>query len=58
MQLLSIPTDHNFSDYLACGIDGFLFPLEDFSCDFFSFFLWMKSKSSERKRVRCLVLLS
>lgn len=60
MQLLSIPTDHNFSDYLACGIDGFLFPLEDFSCDFFSFFSLdeIKKFREEKSTVPCFIIMN
>ena len=60
LQLLSIPTDHNFSDYLSCGVEGFLFPLKDFSCDFFSYFTLEEIENfrKEKKEVPCFVIIN
>ncbi len=34
MRLLGVLSDHHYKEYIESGLDGFLFPLEDFSCDY------------------------
>ena len=59
MKLLGVIKDNNYIDYLNCGLDGIIFPLKDFSVDYFKYFsLDEIQEYKSRTKKKCYVIIN
>ena len=59
MKLLGIIEDNNYLEYLNDGLDGIIFPLQDYAVDYFKYFTFEEIKEYKNKTNKlCFVVIN